>query len=89
MARIEPIAWDELTESSRQMMEDGTATGMYTMTVPLQIVAYSSMAMKGLHDQYTATFKQGILEPRLVELLRLHSATSAKTSRSAKRTWRV
>jgi alkylhydroperoxidase family enzyme len=77
MARIEPIAWDALPESSRQMMEDGTATGMYTMTVPLQIVAYSSMAMKGLHDQYAATFRQGILEPRLVELLRLHSATSA------------
>jgi alkylhydroperoxidase family enzyme len=59
------------------MMESGTATGMYTTTVPLQIVAYSSIAMKGLHDQYEATFRKGILEPRLVELLRLHSAQSA------------
>jgi alkylhydroperoxidase family enzyme len=77
MARIEPIAWDDLTPQSRSMMESGAATGMYTTTVPLQIVAYSSIAMKGLHDQYEATFKKGILEPRLVELLRLHSAQSA------------
>lgn len=54
------------------MMESGTATGMYSTTVPLQIIAYSSMAMKGLHDQYEATFRKGVLEPRLVELLRLH-----------------
>jgi alkylhydroperoxidase family enzyme len=77
VARIEPIAWDDLTPQSRAMMESGTATGMYTTTVPLQIVAYSSIAMKGLHDQYEATFRKGILEPRLVELLRLHSAQSA------------
>ena len=77
MARIEPIAWDDLTPQSRAMMKSGTATGMYTTTVPLQIVAYSSIAMKGLHDQYEATFRKGILEPRLVELLRLHSAQSA------------
>jgi alkylhydroperoxidase family enzyme len=77
VARIEPIAWDDLTPESKAMMESGTATGMYTTTVPLQIVAYSSIAMKGLHDQYEATFRKGILEPRLVELLRLHSAQSA------------
>ena len=77
MARIEPIAWEELPEESRAMMESGTATGMYSTTVPLQIIAYSSMAMKGLHDQYEATFRKGVLEPRLVELLRLHSAQAA------------
>ena len=77
MARIEPIAWEELPEESRAMMESGTATGMYSTTVPLQIIAYSSMAMKGLHDQYEATFRKGVLEPRLVELLRLHSAQVA------------
>jgi hypothetical protein len=78
MARIEPIAWDDLTEESRRMMQSGTATGMYSTTVPLQIIAYSSVAMKGLHDQYEATFRKGVLEPRLVELLRLHSAQSAQ-----------
>ena len=59
------------------MMEAGTATGMYTTTVPLQIVAYSTAAMTAMHRQYEATFRKGVLEPRLVELLRLHSAQSA------------
>jgi alkylhydroperoxidase family enzyme len=76
MARIEPIAWEDVPVESRRMMEEGLATGMYSMTVPLQIIAYSSVAMKAMHDQYCATFRQGVLEPRLVELLRLHSAQS-------------
>jgi len=77
MARIEPIAWDDLPADSQAMMEAGTATGMYTTTVPLQIIAYSSTALTGLHVQYEATFRKGVLEPRLVELLRLHSAQTA------------
>jgi hypothetical protein len=63
MARIEPIAWDELTPQSRAMMEAGTATGMYTTTVPLQIVAYSSIAMKGLHDNTKLRLKRGFSNP--------------------------
>ena len=59
------------------MMEAGTATGMYTTTVPLQIVAYSTAAMTAMHRSYEATFRKGVLEPRLVELLRLHSAQTA------------
>jgi alkylhydroperoxidase family enzyme len=77
MARIEPIPWDELPEASRAMMAAGTATGMYTTTVPLQMIAYSSTALTAMHRQYEATFRNGVLEPRLVELLRLHSAQSA------------
>jgi alkylhydroperoxidase family enzyme len=77
MARIEMIPWDDLPAESRQMMEDGTATGMYTITSPLQIIAYSSAAMAAMHRQYEATFRKGVLEPRLVELLRLHSAQTS------------
>lgn len=77
MARIEPIPWDEVPEDTRAMMEAGTATGMYTTTVPLQIIAYSTAAMTSMHRQYEATFRRGVLEPRLVELLRLHSAQTA------------
>jgi alkylhydroperoxidase family enzyme len=77
MARIEPIPYEDLPEETRAMMEAGTATGMYTTTVPLQIVAYSTAAMTAMHRQYEATFRKGVLEPRLVELLRLHSAQSA------------
>ena len=77
MARIEPIAWDDLPAESREMMEAGTATGMYTITSPLQIIAYSTAALTAMHRQYEATFRKGVLEPRLVELLRLHSAQTA------------
>jgi alkylhydroperoxidase family enzyme len=75
--RIEPIPYDELPEDTRAMMEAGTATGMYTTTVPLQIVAYSTAAMTAMHRNYESTFRRGVLEPRLVELLRLHSAQTA------------
>jgi alkylhydroperoxidase family enzyme len=74
MARIEPIPWDELSTSARQMLEAGAQSGMYTTTVPMQILAYSSSALTAMHDSYTAMFQRGVLEPRLVELLRLHSA---------------
>ena len=74
MARIEPIPFDELPPDSKAMIEEGLANGMYTNPVPLQIVAYSSAALKAMHVQYEATFRRGVLEPRLVELLRLHSA---------------
>lgn len=75
--RIEPVPLDDLPAETRAMMEAGTATGMYTTTVPLQIVAYSTAAMTAMHRQYESTFRKGVLEPRLVELLRLHSAQSA------------
>lgn len=77
MARIEPIPWDDLPDDTRAMMTAGTETGMYTTTVPLQIIAYSSAAMTAMHRQYESTFRKGVLEPRLVELLRLHSAQTA------------
>ena len=62
---------------TRAMMEEGTATGMYTTVVPMQIIAYSTAAMTAMHRNYEATFRKGVLEPRLVELLRLHSAQTA------------
>jgi alkylhydroperoxidase family enzyme len=74
MARIEPIPWDELSPSARQLLQEGIDSGMYTTTVPMQILAYSSSALRAMHDSYTAMFRRGVLEPRLVELLRLHSA---------------
>ncbi|MDO8364067.1 MAG: carboxymuconolactone decarboxylase family protein [Actinomycetota bacterium] len=74
MARIEPIAWEDLPAESRVMLEAGSATGMYTITSPMQIMAYSTAALTAMHRQYEATFRKGVLEPRLVELLRLHSA---------------
>jgi alkylhydroperoxidase family enzyme len=86
MVRIEPIPLDELSAGARAMLQSGTDTGMYTTTVPMQIIAYSTAALNAMHRQYEATFRKGVLEPRLVELLRLHSAqTSACGPCSASR----
>ena len=74
MVRIEPVPWDELPEESRALLEAGAASGMYTTTLPMQVVAYSSAALEAMHAAYTATFGKGLLEPRLVELVRLRSA---------------
>jgi len=75
--RIEPVPYEDLPAETRAMMDAGTASGMYTTIVPMQIVAYSTAAMTSMHRSYEATFRKGILEPRLVELLRLHSAQTA------------
>jgi alkylhydroperoxidase family enzyme len=74
MARIEPIPWDQLPRESREMIQAGVDSGMYTTPLPMQIMAYSSAALRAMHESYSATFRRGLLEPRLVELLRLHSA---------------
>jgi len=74
MARIEPIPWEELPSASREMIQEGMDAGMYTTPLPLQVIAYSSSALRAMHERYKATFRKGALEPRLVELLRIHSA---------------
>jgi alkylhydroperoxidase family enzyme len=74
MARIEPIPWEELPGESRDMIQEGLDGAMYTTPLPLQVIAYSSAALRAMHASYKATFRKGVLEPRLVELLRLHSA---------------
>lgn len=74
MARIEPIPYDELPAPSKAIIEEGLGRGMYTTPLPLQIVAYSSTALAAMHAQYEETFRNGVLDPRLVELLRLHGA---------------
>jgi alkylhydroperoxidase family enzyme len=74
MPVIEPIPREDLPQEARAMIEEGERTGMYTTALPLQVMAYSSAALRSMHDAYRATFRRGILDPRLVELLRLRSA---------------
>jgi alkylhydroperoxidase family enzyme len=74
MPRIEPIPFEDLSEDTRCRIEAGTATGMYTTPVPLQILAHSPLAVRALDDGYKAHFRTGSLEPRLQELLRLRSS---------------
>jgi alkylhydroperoxidase family enzyme len=74
MPVIEPIPWDQLPDHARALIEQGQATGMYTTPVPMQVMAYSAAALQSMHDAYRATFRNTVLDERLVELLRLRSA---------------
>jgi alkylhydroperoxidase family enzyme len=72
--RIEPIPYDELDPELRERYEAGSATGMYSMTTPLQIFAYAKAQAIAGDEQYKLTFKQGLLGPRMEELIRISSA---------------
>src|SRR5215211_2228980 len=72
--RIEPIPYEELDPELRERYEAGVATGMYSMTVPLQIFAYAKAQAIAGDEMYKHTFKQGLLGPRLEELIRISSA---------------
>jgi len=74
MPRIAPIALDDLDDEIRSRIDAGMASGMYSTTLPLQIVANSMMAFRALDDGYKAHFRRGVIPPRLQELLRLRSA---------------
>src|ERR1700712_4211086 len=74
MPRIAPIAWEDLSDEARERMEAGTATGMYRMTVPLQIVAHSPNALRGMDEGYKAIFNCSAIGQRTQELMRLRSA---------------
>ncbi|CAB4364996.1 MAG: carboxymuconolactone decarboxylase family protein [Actinobacteria bacterium] len=72
--RIEPIPYDELDPELHERYEAGRATGMYSMTTPLQIFAYAKTQAIAGDEQYKLTFKQGLLGPRMEELIRISSA---------------
>src|ERR1700730_7706130 len=74
MPRIAPIPWEALSDEARERIEAGTATGMYSMTLPLQIVAHSPNALRGLDESYKAIFGRAAVGPRILELMRLRSA---------------
>jgi alkylhydroperoxidase family enzyme len=74
MPRIAPIAWEDLSDEARELMEEGTASGMYRMNIPLQIVAHSPNALRGMHEGYKAVYGKSALGSRIQELMRLRSA---------------
>jgi alkylhydroperoxidase family enzyme len=47
---------------------------MYTMVLPLQIVAHSPNALRGLDETYKAVYGRAAVGPRILELMRLRSA---------------
>jgi alkylhydroperoxidase family enzyme len=74
MPRIAPIPWEKLTDEARARIEAGMATGMYSMTLPLQIVAHSPNALQGMDESYKAIYGRAAIGPRILELMRLRSA---------------
>ena len=74
MPIIAPLAEEQLDAESRERIAAGMATGMYTTTFPLRIMARSPAALRSMDEGYKALFHRGLLDDRLAELLRLRSA---------------
>jgi hypothetical protein len=72
--RIAPIPWEDLDEDARRRIEEGTASGMYRMSIPLQIVAHSPNALRGMDESYKAVYGCSAVGSRIQELMRLRSA---------------
>lgn len=75
MPRIAPIDWSDLNDEARRRIEAGRASGMYMMTLPLQIVAHSANALRGMDEGYKAVFGCSAMGQRIQELMRLRSAS--------------
>ncbi len=72
--RIEPIPLDDLDPELRARFEAGAEEGRYSMLTPLQIFAYAKNQAIASDEHYRMTFKQGLLGPRMEELIRIASA---------------
>lgn len=74
MPVIAPLPMEEVDEVSRRRIEAGMATGMYTTTFPLRIMARAPAALAAMDESYKAGFRKSLLDDRLMELLRVRSA---------------
>jgi alkylhydroperoxidase family enzyme len=74
MPRIAPIPMDQLSPPSRQIVEAGTAAGLYATPVPLQIFAYRSAQLSQVDLARTHLGADTLLGGRILELLRIRSA---------------
>lgn len=75
MPIIEPVPWEDLDPELREQIEDGQRVGMLSTPVPDQIFAYRPELAKLHIARYHEIFSNGILEPRLLELVRLKIAS--------------
>jgi alkylhydroperoxidase family enzyme len=74
MPRLEPIPFDDLNPASRQIIDDGFGEGLYSTQVPLQIFAYRTAQLAGVHQARTHTGEGSLLGGRIIELIRIRSA---------------
>jgi alkylhydroperoxidase family enzyme len=74
MPVIAPLPMDSLDEDSRVRIEAGLKSGMYTQSLPLQIIARAPAALRAMDEGYKSMFRRSLLDDRLRELLRIRSA---------------
>jgi alkylhydroperoxidase family enzyme len=74
MPKIAPIDREDLDAEARRRIDEGMATGMYTTPLPLQIMAHSPNALRGMDESYKAIFGRAAVGSRIIELMRLRSA---------------
>jgi alkylhydroperoxidase family enzyme len=83
--RFEPIPVDDLPPESRAIIEEGMATGLYSVTgLPssdrgqfpgsCRLMAYNHAVLRATYAQQSELWHQGLLEDRLRELMRIRSA---------------
>jgi alkylhydroperoxidase family enzyme len=71
---LEPIPVEELAPEPRRIVEEGVADGTYATPVPLQIFAYRTAQLLGVHRARTDRGQGSLLGGRILELLRIRSA---------------
>ncbi len=74
MPRIEPIPYEDLPPSERDMIEAGMKSGGFTDPLPLQIMAYAYHEEAPDDGDRHPNFPRHLLPGRLLELLRIRSA---------------
>lgn len=74
MPRIEPIPMEQLAEGPRAIIEGGTADGLYSTPVPLQVFAYRTADLESIHEARLARGTDTLLGGRILELIRIRSA---------------
>src|SRR3546814_15375712 len=90
MPVIAPLEMDEIDTESRARIDAGLATGMYSKTLPLQVMARAPAALRAVDEGYKAMFRRSLLDKRFRELLLLrwqhinHISTDGNTGRKGK-----
>ena len=74
MPVIAPLPMEEIDDESSARIAAGQATGMYSQTLPLQVMARAPAALRAMDEGYKAMFRRSLLDDRLRELLRIRSA---------------
>lgn len=74
MPVIAPLPMAEIDAESLDRIDAGLKTGMYSQTLPLQVMARAPAALRAMDEGYKAMFRRSLLDDRLRELLRVRSA---------------